>query len=194
MRREHRETVCARVAYRTAADGCSSSPLEVVRRYSVPLLVSAVFALAASTLTPSQEVQMSGLAFHLPVTWTVRTDGHYAAVGSLSSTFNPALMPWVTVNLCDNATNHPCPAKDADLSRDKSCPTLKKSLHEWANGIKETRWVCPLMVDRPGVKYSSSVTTFEIGSKKLLLYYLATDHDTPPDEFLDDFAKALRTE
>lgn len=137
---------------------------------------------------------MSGLSFQLPGAWTVRTDGQYAAIASLSSTYNPTVMPWLTANLCDDTPNHRCPPKDVDLSRDKACPAIKKSLHEWSDGIKETRWVCPLMRDHPGVKYSSSVTTFEIGKKKLLLYYLATDRDTPPNEFLDDFAKALRVE
>jgi hypothetical protein len=50
------------------------------------------------------------------------------------------------------------------------------------------------MLDKPGLRYSSSVTQFEVGKNKLLLYYLASDHDTPPAEFLDDFAKALRPE
>jgi len=35
---------------------------------------------------------------------------------------------------------------------------------------------------------------FEVGRIKLFLSYLATDRDTPPAEFLDDFAKALRPE
>jgi hypothetical protein len=52
--------------------------------------------------------------------------------------------------------------------------------------------VCPLMLDHPGQRYSSSITQFEIGKRRLLLYYLATDHDTPPTLFLDDFAKVLQ--
>jgi hypothetical protein len=48
------------------------------------------------------------------------------------------------------------------------------------------------MLDNPGVRYSSAVTQFEVGKRRLLMYYLATDRDIPPATFLDDFAKALK--
>ena len=118
--------------------------LEVIRRPSVRLLVAAAWALPAN-----QEVRMSGQSFHLPAAWTVRTEGQYAAIGSLSHTYNPAGMSWVTVTLCDNTTNHPCRAKNANPTRDKSCLALMKSLHESPDGIRETGWVCPLMLDHP---------------------------------------------
>jgi hypothetical protein len=152
----------------------------------------AALILTASTPQATQEVTMSGISLQLPGAWTVKTDGHYALVASLSTTFNPTVMPWVTINICDDSKDHRCPAGTLDLSRDKTCSALQRSIHEWPNGIRETRWVCPLMLDHPGLRYSSATTQFEVGKRKLLVYYLATDRDTPPIAFLDDFAKALR--
>jgi hypothetical protein len=48
------------------------------------------------------------------------------------------------------------------------------------------------MLDHPGLRYSSATTQFEVGKRRLLVYYLATDRDTPPTIFLDNFAKALQ--
>jgi hypothetical protein len=159
----------------------------------VQSLAASVLLMVASVTDATQELHLSGLSLELPGAWTVKTDGQYVVRGSLSPTFDPNVMPWVTVNLCDDeSANHRCPAGKPDLSRDKGCPAIQRSVHEWPNAIVETRWVCPLMRDRPGIRYSSSVTLFEIGKTQVLLYYLATDHDTPPTEFLDNFAKALR--
>jgi hypothetical protein len=147
-------------------------------------------------LTPqeTQDVQMSGFAFQLPRVWTVKTDAHYKLVASLATTFDPEVMPWVTVTVCDDTADHRCPAGDLNLSLDKTCPSIQRSVHDWPNGVRETRWVCPLLTGPSGLRGSSSVTQFGVGKKKLLMYYLATDHDVPPTEFLDDFAKSLRTE
>ena len=152
----------------------------------------APLVLAASTPQATQMVTMSGISLQLPAAWTVKTDGHYALMASLSATFDQAVMPWVTIIVCDDSENHRCPARPLDLAKDKTCRGLQRSIHEWPNGISETRWVCPRMRDHPGVRYSSAVTQFEVGRRKLLMYYLATDHDTPPTMFLDEFAKALQ--
>lgn len=155
-------------------------------------IAAAAIVLTASTPQATQVVTMSGISLQLPAAWTVKTDSHYALMASLSSTFDQAVMPWVTVILCDDSEIHRCPARPLDLRKDKACRAIQKSVHQWPNGISETRWVCPLMRDHPGVRYSSAVTQFEVGKRKLLMYYLATDHDTPPNKFLDEFAKALQ--
>jgi hypothetical protein len=103
-------------------------------------------------------------------------------------------MPWVTANLCDDSPGHPCPPGELDLSKDKQCSTIQRSVHKWAGGIKETRWVCPLLTDKPGARYSSSVTLFQVGKKKVFMTYVATEHDTPPTEFLDEVGKGMRPE
>jgi hypothetical protein len=160
----------------------------------VQWFVAAALVLTTSTPETTQEVMMSGVSLQLPSAWTVKTDGHYVLMASRSTAFDPKVMPWVTINICDNSAEHRCPVAKLDLSRDKTCSALQRSVHEWANGITEIRWVCPLMLDHPGLRYSSTITQFEIGKKQLLMYYLATDRDTPPTMFLDDFAKSLRPE
>jgi hypothetical protein len=164
----------------------------------VQWLVAAVLLAAAVASQDTQQVHLSGLTLELPRAWTVKSDGQYAVMGSLSATFDPNVMPWVTANLCDESASHRCPAGKLDLSRDKQCPAIQNSVKEWPHGIKETRWVCPLLRDQPGqppgVGMSSSVTLFEFGKRKLFLTYLATEHDTPPTQFLDDFARGLRPE
>ena len=157
------------------------------------LITTALIAVAL-TSPESQDVQMSGFSFQLPSTWTVKTDAHYKLIASLSATFDQNVFPWVTVNICDDNSDHRCPLGDLDLSKDKDCPGIEHSTQEWANGIKENRWVCPLLTGPTGLKGSSSVTMFRLGKRELMLYYLAADHDTPPTEFLDKFAKSLRSE
>jgi hypothetical protein len=156
---------------------------------------TAALIIAASTPQATREVRMSGLSFQLPRAWTVRTDGQYALVASLSATFDPKVMPSLTANGCDETVNPRCPEFPlTPISSDKACSLIQMSVLKWPNGIRETRWVCPVMRDKPGVRYSSAVTQFEIGKKTLLLYYAATDRDTPPIEFLDGLAKSLRPE
>lgn len=162
-------------------------------------LAASVLLLVASVPDASQEVHLSGLSLQLPRAWTIKTDGQFVVLGSLSTTYNPTVMPWVTGNLCDDETaDHRCPANKPDLRRDEQCPAIQNSVKEWPQGIKETRWVCPRLTNQPGapsgVRVSSSIALFEFGKKKLLLTYLATDHDTPPTQFLDDFARGLRPE
>ena len=157
------------------------------------LLSSTLFACSMPEAT--QEVRMSGLSFQLPRAWTVRTDGRHALTASLSATFDPKVMPSLTVQLCDETAN--LNHGDCFVLTEFKCTgtaPMVMSVHKWPHGIMETRWVCPLMQDSPGVRYSSSETQFEVGKKALLVSYLATDRDTPPTEFLDDFAKSLRPE
>ena len=84
--------------------------------------------------------------------------------------------------------------RELDLSKDKQCPAMEKSVHEWAGGVKEIRWVCPLLLGKPGARYSSSVTLFQLGKTKIFLTYLATEHDTPPADFLDAVGMGMRPE
>ena len=160
---------------------------------------ASVLVMAASVPETAQEVHLSGLSLQLPQAWTVKTDGQYVVMGSLSATFNLNVMPWITANLCDGeSANHRCPAGKPDLSQDKQCAAMQHSVKEWPQGIKETRWMCPRLLDQPGVPrgvaISSSIARFEFGKRQLFLTYLATDRDTPPTQFLDDFAKSLRVD
>ena len=162
-------------------------------------LAASALLMVTSVTDTTQAVHLSGLSLQLPQAWTVKTDGQYVVMGSLSTRFNPHAMPWVAATLCDDASgNHRCPASTLDVSRDKQCTGIQSSMKDWPHGIKETRWVCPLQLDQPGVPpgvgVSTSVSLFEFGKKKLFLTYLATDHDTPPTQFLDAFASGLRPE
>jgi hypothetical protein len=68
---------------------------------------------------------MSGLSFQLPLAWIVRSDGQYALMASLSTTFDPNVMPWLTANICDDTANHRCPAGKLDLSRVRHSPRFR---------------------------------------------------------------------
>jgi hypothetical protein len=155
------------------------------------LTATVVATFAGTTALTTQDVELSGFLFHLPASWTVRASS-YSFVASLAPTFNPNVLPWVSGNACGTGAEHSCSPRDLDLSKDKQCPAIRRSEHEWAGGIKEIRWVCPLLKDKPGVRYSSTMAQFQTAGRKLILTYIATDHDTPPDEFLDAIGHGIK--
>ena len=134
---------------------------------------------------------MLGVSFQLPAAWTVKTDGRYVLIASHASAFNPWVFPWITFNLCDYSEGH-CLQGTIDLSKDQTCAALERSVHEWSDDTKELRWSCPDLLNGLGQHYSSTITQFQVGDKTLVIYYLATDHDTSPNAFLDQFARTLR--
>ena len=106
-------------------------------------------------------------------------------------------MPWLTAVTCTVTESHPC-GEPQDYARESYChpsgcprPSVE-SVHEWQNGIKETRWVSPSEDICRGFSCRVSLSLFEVGNKRLR--YWAMAGDVQPDKFLDSFAQTLRPE
>jgi hypothetical protein len=159
----------------------------------MPWLRAAPLVIAAAAPLLTQEIHMTGFTYQLPNSWHVTTDGQYRLFASLSTKPDLSVLPVFMAWVCDGTENHGCAPGEPDLSSDKACAASPHvTAHQWPGGIKEKRWICPLLLDKPGVRYSSSLTYFEFGNRKPLVTYMATEGDKPPMEFLDDFVKTMR--
>jgi hypothetical protein len=157
--------------------------------------------LSMTPIALAGEVQMTAFSFQLPRSWHVE-NGRERVFASPSATYSPEapsreeVLPIFMAEVCVGTSDHPCPPSEApDSSKDKGyvCTSPQMLWHTWPTGITAEIWICPRVVSPSGVGVTTAVAYFESANRKLRVAYMAGDHDKPPGEFLNDFAKSLRS-